>query len=273
MFAALFNERRRSFLVPLAALVLAAGYLFVVLPLARRVDQLNEPLNAAWRKLSASLGQTNNVTIDFTTLTNQLDVTSEAMTALEIARKKAAARTALGEAVLERMRAPFQLVVYEEERGKQQDDLFRLATQNQVALAPAVFDGFPAHTADVRQPSLLWAELALVQDLLTMAIHCKVTGIQSLSVPIVFTNAPPPSGVRSITEIPIRMDLIGEAPKVASFLQSLPLRGEELSAAGLPAVATNKPALYLDRLVLRREVPEKPDEVHASLRIVGYVFR
>ena len=44
---------------------------------------------------------------------------------------------------------------YENERGKQQDDLRKLAAQQEVTLAPAVFEGYPAHTADVKQPTLL----------------------------------------------------------------------------------------------------------------------
>lgn len=252
---------------------LAACYLFVLMPLGRRADNLNAPLDKGWRKLSTALGQTNNLSIDFVGITNQLEATRQAFAALETARKKAAPRTELGEAVRERMNAPFQLVDYENERGKQQDDLRKLAAQHQVSIAPAVFDGFPAHTADVKQPALLWAELALIEELLTTAIHCKVASIQSLSVPLALTSAPPPSRIRALAEIPVQLELTGEAPKVLRFLESLPLRAEGLKAAGLPDAATNKPSLYIDRLVLRKQSPDKPDEIRAALRVVGFVFR
>ena len=70
MFSFLFNERRRRSLVPLAALALTAGYLFVLLPLGQRADKLKEPLDKTWLKLSAALGQTNSPTIDFVGITN-----------------------------------------------------------------------------------------------------------------------------------------------------------------------------------------------------------
>jgi hypothetical protein len=171
------------------------------------------------------------------------------------------------------MNAPFQLVDYENERGKQQDELRKLATQNQVTLLPAVFEGYPAHTADVRQPALLWAELSLIEHLLTTAIRCKVTAIHSLNVPLALTNAPPPEGVRTLVEIPVQIDLTAAAPVVVQLLKSLPLRADEIKAAGLPEAPTNKPAIFVERLILRKQSPEKLDEVRASLRVVGFVFR
>ena len=273
MLSFLFNERRRRSLVPLAALALTAGFLFVLMPLAQRADKLKSPLDKAWLKLSVALGQTNSPTIDFVGITNQLDATRQAIAALETARKKAAARADLGDAVRERMNAPFQLVDYENERGKQQDDLRKLAAQHQVTLAPAVFEGYPAHTADVKQPTLLWAELALIEDLLTTAIRCKVAAIHSLNVPLALTNAPPPEGVRTLAEIPVQIEFTAAAPIVAQLLQSLPLRADEMKAASLPEVPTNKPAMFIERLTLRKQSPEKPEEVRASLRVVGFVFR
>lgn len=273
MFSSLFNERRRRHLIPVIVLALAAGYLFVLLPLSQRVDQLNEPLNKAWRNLSAALGQTNNLSIDFVGLTNQIDATRQAVVALETARQRAAMRSALDAALRERMSAPFQLVDYENERGALQDALRRLAAKHKVTVAPAVFDGFPAHTTDVRQPALLWVQLAFVQELLTAAIQSQVAGIQALSVSSVLTNPPPPNGIRALTEIPLQLELVGEAAKVTRFLERLPLRAEEVEAAGLPVTTTNKPALFVERMVLRKQTPDKPEEIRASLRIVGFVFR
>ena len=272
MFSFLLTERRRRSLVPLAAVALTAGYLFALMPLGQRADKLKEPLDKAWLKLSVALGQTNSPTIDFVAITNQLDATRQAIAALETARKKAAARADLGDAVRERINAPFQLVDYENERGKQQDDLRKLAAQQQVTLAPAVFEGYPAHTADVKQPTLLWAELALIEDLLTTAMRCKVAVIHSLNVPLALTNAPPPEGVRTLAEIPVQIEFTATAPIVAQLLQSLPLRADEMKAAGLPEVPTNKPSIFIQRLTLRKQSPEKPDEVRASLRVVGFVF-
>jgi len=272
MFSFLLHERPRRSLILVVALVLAAGYLFVLLPVNRRADKLSEPLEKTWRKLSAALNQTNNLSIDFVGITNQLNATRQAFAALDKARQQALARTDFGDALRERINAPFQLVDYESERGNQQDDFRKLAAQSKVTIAPAVFDGFPVHTADVRQPELLWAELALIENLLTTAIRCKVTTIDSVNVPTAFTNSRS-FGVWTLSEIPVRIELTASASAIASLLQSLPLRADEMKASGLPDALPKKPALFIDRLTLRKQSPEKPDEVHASIRVVGFVFR
>ena len=71
----------------------------------------------------------------------------------------------------------------------------------------------------------------------------------------------------------MRIELTGAIANVARFLQTLPLRADEIQASGLPAAPTNKPALFIDRLVLRKQSPDKPDEVRVSLRAVGFVFQ
>jgi len=57
------------------------------------------------------------------------------------------------------------------------------------------------------------------------------------------------------------------------LIQSLPLRADEIRAAGLPEAASDKPVLFIDRLIIAKQSPEKPDEVRVSLRTVGYVLR
>jgi hypothetical protein len=174
--------------------------------------------------------------------------------------------------VRERLRLPFQLVDYENERGRQQNQLRQLAAKQKVTLAPAVFDGFPAHTFAVSQPALLWAELALVESLLTTAVQCQVGTIHALQVPAAPTDQSSGPGGPAPVEIPLQLELTGPAPAVARFLQCLPLRADELKAAGLPAGSTNKPALYVDRLMLRKQAPEKPEEIRATVRVVGFIF-
>lgn len=273
MFTFLLHERRRRLLILVAALVLGAGYLFVLLPLSRRADKLSEPLDKSWRKLAAALGQTNDLSIDFVGITNQLEATRQAFAVLAKARQQALARTDFGDTLRERVSAPFQLVDYESERGYQQDYFRKLAAESKVTIAPTVFEGFPVHTADLKQPELLWAELALIEQLLTTSIRCKVTAIEALNVPTAFTNSPPPRGVWTLAEIPVRIELTAPAAAIVSLLRSLPLRADEMKAASLPEALPQKPALFLDRVILRKQTPGKPDEVHASLRVVGFVSR
>jgi len=266
-------ELQRRSLIPLIAAALGAGYFFVFMPLGRKADKLDAPLEQSWRKLAALLGQTNVTKLDFTALTNQFAETRIALAALESARQEAQARVEVGEELRARLEAPFQLVEYAGEANRRKGDLARLAKQQQVAMDPAVFDGFPEQTADLKSPALLWAELSFIDALLTAAINARVTAIHSLTAPLPLTTAPPTNGLRILAELPVQVELTGPAPNVAKFLQTLPLRTEEIRAAGLPDVPTNKPALFIDRLVLRKQTPEKQDEVRLTLRASGFVFR
>ena len=268
-----FSEYQRRGLVPLAVLALAAYYFFVMLPLARRAASLEEPLQKSWQKLYISLEQTNTTAVDFLQITNQLSETRQALLILENAKQQATARLLLGPAVRARMHADFQLVDYENERSRQLDEISNLAKQQQAAVAPAVFASFPEHTAEVKQPTLLWAALSLTEGLLRTALQCKVTAIHSLEVPPVLTNAPPPNGTERLAEIPLQVEFTASAASAAKLIQCLPLRADEIRAAGLPEASADKPALFVDRLIIQKQSPDKPDEVHVWLRVVGYVLR
>ena len=268
-----FNEYQRWGLVPLAGLALAAYYFFVMLPLAHRAQNLDEPLQRAWQKLSTSLDHTNTTAVDFLNRTNQLSETRQALLILENAKQQATARLQLGVAVRARMHDDFQLVDYETERSRQLDELSSLAKQQQTAVDPTVFAGFPEHTAEVKQPTLLWAALSLTDGLLRTALQCKVTAIHSLEVAQVLTNAPPTNGTERLAEIPLQVEFTASAANAAKLIQCLPLRADEIRAAGLPDVPADKPALFVDRLIVQKQSPDKADEVHVWLRALGFVLR
>jgi hypothetical protein len=268
-----FREYQRRGLVPVFGLALATYYVFVLQPLARRAESLDAPLEKAKLKLLASLDLTNASTIDFLHITNQLSETRQALLTLENAKEKAKTRLQLGKDVRARMQTEFQNVDYATERSKELEDLSNLAKQQQVVVEPAVFSSFPEHNADVKQPALLWAALSLTDSLLWTALQCKVSAIHSLDVPPVLTNAPPTNGTERLAEIPIQVEFTGSAGSVAKLLQCLPLRADEIKAAGLPEAPAEKPALFVDRLVLQKQSPDKPDELHAWLRVVGFVLR
>jgi hypothetical protein len=268
-----FSEYQRRGIVPLAGLLLAVYYLFVLLPLARKAKSLDEPLQKAWQKLAVSLDQTNATAIDFRHITNQISETRQGLLILESAKQRATARLGLGATVRARMHADFALVDYENERSRQLDELYNLAKQQQVAVVPAVFASFPEHTADVKQPALLWAALSLTDALLRAALQCKVDAVHSLGVPPVLTNAPPTNGLERLAEIPLHLEFTASATCAMRLLESLPLRADEIRNAGLPAAKADKPPLFVDRLIVQKQSADKPDEVHVWLRAVGFVLR
>lgn len=268
-----FREYRRRCVVPFGGLALAAYYIFVFMPLSRKAHNLDAPVEKEWRNLSASLDQTNSLTIDFLHITNQLAETRQALTILENTRQKAAPRLDPGPVVRARMNAPFELVDYENERSKEIDDLTRLAKQKEVTVESSVYFGIPEHTAEIRQPRLLWPALAMTDGFMRTAIQCKVAAIHSLAVPPAVTNFPPLNDTEKLSQILLQVEFTGSVPSVGKVIQSLPLRGEELRGSGLVEAPPDKPALFIDRLIIKKQSPEKPDEVRVWMRLIGFVLR
>jgi hypothetical protein len=268
-----YQELKRLSLLPLLGLALTLYYLFAYVPLAQRAESLDEPVQKAWRKLTASLDQTNAVAINFQLITNQLKETRRALAVVQSAKKQAAARLELPPALRAKLNASFQLVDYENERSQQMDQLARQAAKQQVTIDPAVFAGFPEHTTDVQEPALLWAALSLTDDLLDAAVACQVTAIHSLDVPLALTNTGPADLPGHWAEIPVQVEFTASASNALRLVQTLPLRAEEIRAAGLPETPPGKLPLFIDRLIIRKQAPEKLDEVRVGLRAVGFVLR
>jgi hypothetical protein len=266
-------ETRQRSLLPFLAGVLGLMYLFVFLPLDRKARSLEAPLTQSWRQLANALGQTNALELDFVTLTNQFEASRTALNLLEAARNEASTRVELDADLRAQLGRNFLLVDYKNEAGRRMDALARLAKQENVVLEPAVFAGFPEQFSDMKEPALLWAELAFLDSLLTTAIHAQVTTIHSVAAQTPLTNSQTGSNGSGLTGLPLQIELTGPTHNLARFLQTLPLRGDEIKAAGLPAAPTNKPALFIDRLVLRKQSPQKTDEVRLSLRVMGFVFQ
>src|SRR5207248_6718278 len=110
-------------------------------------------------------------------------------------------------------------------------------------------------------------------DLLDSAIRCKLTAIHSLDVPLTMTNAPGTDSSGRWDAIPLQVEFTASADSAAQFVQSLPLRGEEIRAAGLPGRPGDKLPLFIDRLIIRKQSPEKLQEVRVWLQAIGFVLR
>ncbi len=269
-----FKELKRRSLLPAAAVALALYYLFVFVPLARRAERVNEPLDRAWQKLAGyCLDQTNATALDFSHITNQLSETRQALAILEKTKRQAATRLDLPPRLRARLSSPFQLVDFQYERNRRAEDLDRQCKQQQIAVDPLVFTAFPEHTADIKEPALLWGALALTDDVLETAVRCKVSAIHALEVNLPLTNAAPWETQGRWAEIAVQVEFSAPADNAARVLRSLPLRAEEIKAAGLPQAAPQKLPLFIDRFIMRKETPEKLDEVRVWVRAVGFLLR
>lgn len=264
-------EIRRRAIIPLVGVGVAAYYLMVFLPLDHRAKSLDIPLEKAWQNLAASLGRPKASAIDFGSISNQLTTTREALGRLAEARTKTLGRMEIADALNDSLNQSFQLLEYQNRRGKEVEDVSRLAAQKKVAIDPAVFAGYPDFTFETRQPELLWAALAYIDALLRTAIQTQVGAIHYLDAPVALTNSPPFGP--HWAEIPIQVEFTATGANALRFLQALPLRTEEAQAAGYKEIPADKPPLFIDRLVIRKQSPSKPDEVRVYVRVIGFVPR
>ncbi|HEV2209153.1 MAG TPA: hypothetical protein VG167_10290 [Verrucomicrobiae bacterium] len=265
-----FREYRRRAWLPLSLSVLTLYYFLVLLPIDRRCARLDKPLQNAWRAL---VGPTNSATVDFRQITNQLADTRQAVASLETAKSKVTAHLELPDALRNRLAAPFQLVDYQNERSQQIDQLDALAKQQKITVDPAVFTSFPEHTADIEDPSLLWASLAFTDNLLDLAVRCKVEAIHSLDAPVVLTNSTSSDAFPRWTALPIQVEFTASATNALRLLQALPLSADELRATGLADPVPGKVPLFIDRLIIRKESADKLDYVRVWVRALGFVSR
>lgn len=267
------QEHRRRAILPLIGLGLITFYLLVFQPLSRKASELDVPLKNAWNKLAASLGRTNSTALDFNYISTQLEETRQSLATLAVAEQKTALRLEPAATLRARMSEPFRLVDYQNELSKHMDDLTQQARLRQITIDSVVYDGFPQHRVDIAEPNLLWGALRLTEDLIDSAVQCNVSAFHWLEVPITFTNTPGIEPLARWTEVPIVFEFTANSTAVARFLQCLPLRAGELQPAGLPEVSPEKGVLYIDRLLIKRQSPEKADEVRVWLRAVGFIMR
>ena len=271
---ALQQQRASQRILFLAGLALALYFSFVYQPLSRRAADLDAPLTNAWQKLvSAAVDRTAVNAQDLSRIGENLRQVERSVALLESTGQRVTDRIELDAPVRAKLKESFQLIDFQNERQLRMEELVHLARQQQVTLEGAVLAGFPEHTADRTQPELLWVQLAIVNKLLSAAIACKVSVIKSLSVEPLEPHHSSGEGREFLEEIPVRIEVVGPTETVSRFLLCLPLRGEELKPLGLPESFPAKPVLFIDRLMLRKQTPEKPDDVQLELRACGFVYR
>lgn len=265
------SQLRFSQVVFLLALILGLVFAVGFLPAAQRADRLDQSLRQAWdsfARTNQSSAATAGVAED--QLLTRLLLLEHAAADLSGIRRLAFDRVDLPPEVADHLHTPFQLIDFDNARLQWTDRLAALAKAQKVQLAPAALSGLPEYPSE-SAPALLWPRLHFATQVLLTAIRCQVGSIQQL------TQLPPLShrslvnNRRLFEEMPMRLELVGPVEPLARFLTSLPLRGSELEATGLVDVLTNKPALFLSHILLRKAAPDRPNDARLELVVSGFV--
>ncbi len=267
------HTRRAQRIVIFIGLGLAAYYFLIFHPLAQRAVQADQPLRAAWDKLSAARIRGGGQHLDLIEMDRQIRQAKTAVTALDRSQERIRASVASDATVRLKNHEQFQLVDFQIEKLLRIEELGRAANQNTVTIAPSVFANFPEYRADRGLPELLWGQLIFVDQLLSTAIRCKVSAVQSLDLPSYTAHVRSTNEPAFLYEIPMKVEFVGSMESISKLLASLPLRAQETTAANLPQAPADKPALFVHRFILTKNSTENPDEARLDLRACGFVYR
>lgn len=265
-------ERPIPSVVLLLGLLLGAVYLAAYRPMVRTSAERSKPLTNLWHQLMSATA--TNPACAGLTLENhaaRLQQLRDLSADLEQTRRLVRSRIEPSPDIRARMSEPFLLIDFQNERLRLAEQLFRQAKEKGVECGPGATNGLPAYSVDLAEPALLWPRLQMASQILLAAIECKLTSVRALEqLPSVghFGYGP---GRPYLEETPMRVEITGGHAAISRFLACLPLRGDELQALGLGGQLTNKPALFIGRVLARKSAPDRPEELVAELRLSSFV--
>jgi hypothetical protein len=273
MIAPLSKNRVQRFLF-LSGIALALYCVAVYWPVSRRADSLSQPLGAALQQLiKASLAEGAQTGVELETIHENLRRTQLRLAAIRQTEQRLLARIGVEPYLRARLKEPFQLIDYLNARQQKIEQLEHLAKQNQVAMKPEVLANLPEYATNESHSTVLWIQLFVTEHVVTTAIQSKIATVESVQLLAVRSHESGAEEQPDLEEVPLKISLIGSMASVSQFLLSLPLRTDEIKGLSLPPAAATKPSLFIDRILLRKQSPEKADEVQLELTATGFVRR
>lgn len=262
----------RQWVILGAVIGLALYYVLIFRPLSQRAAALDKPVEHAWQELVDFSKESSSIRdLDLGGIRRTQEMLRASLAATEKVRNTIFNRVQLEPETRAKMAEPFSLIDFQNERQERIEQLNALARNQKVVLNAAALQGFPEYNAETKDPGLLWAQLSVASHILAVAINSKVQEVKNVTVLPTQAEKVPNSGEVSWQMISLRVELVSAMPAAENFLAAMPLRSEELKAAGLPESLPGKPALFLDRVLLRKQTPEKPDDLSLDVVISGFV--
>jgi len=131
----------------------ALYFVFIFEPLSRNAAALDERLTSLWQQLGkAGVAAAADTGVDL----HELDAQGRRFEGLAARLKTAGSsltnRLALDTSIRERIRLPFQLFEFQNERQLQIEKLGKLGQDKNVVMAPAMFLGFPDYSSEQKRP-------------------------------------------------------------------------------------------------------------------------
>jgi len=241
-------------------------YLLIFQPLDRRAEDRERVVKKNWNELAKlhqkTLDPERRRLIDISQGLDRLDQTVDLLPDL-------LAGLSIDPNYQNRALTPFKLVEYQADRNNAIAAVEKTAKNKKVKIEPEVFEAFPIHRSNQPRPHLLWAELALSQQLLLCMIQASVESISELSIEPRTDTGDDPMQLKPLT---LEVTFSCSSPALSRLLVMLPLNSETIrERLELPDYPEHKPSLFVDRILIRKNSTEKPSQVGVWMKIVGFV--
>lgn len=255
----------------LICVVLGVYTFAVYLPLNRWVRSFDNPIEQNLKVLNKKFPLTVDKNgIDISPLEKNIKDYEEVEARLDALKIAVEKQSAFSPQVVTKLKQPFQLVEYQNERQLCQEELQAAASKNLVTIYPGVLANYPEYSSDMKNPELLWAYLSMVHNSLLSAINSRITSINFLTIRTVKTISYDDKTNALPTELNFRLAISGNSQSVLKFITLLPAKfNPEIKNASL---MMDKPELYTDRILIKKDGIEDTDNVMVDLRICGFVL-
>jgi hypothetical protein len=241
----------------------------VNVPLSRKTTALNHRLADAREKLLETSMRTQIwMGLEEETINDNHLLMQHGLRALRKTGKAAKNRIDFAPEIQQRAKQPFQLLDYDQYRLQAVANLQRFASEKKVTLGTNALAGLPEYTSGKERPSLLWVQLAITDYVLATAINSGVGLIRSTTL---LPNRTLISGGEKPLrqeEFSLRLELTGPMNCVMTFLLSLPIPGSELKNLKMPELPRPKPALFINKIILK-STGANPNDVYLDAVISG----
>jgi len=259
-FAARIEKTRLALLV--LGVLAALYYAVVYRGFARSATALDADLDAMWAELSRD-------PLDADIRLKDAQSTDVALSAMQDA---ILGRTRLNPVFQAGLQEPFQLARFEIERERLNDELVFIAGGRKLEIPEIPFESLPEYTEEMEDPRRLWGMLGLSYHAISSAMDSGVASIESLGG-FEARALRSGDGDGELDEIVFEMTLTGAMSRIAVFLKTLPMDGQEMERHGRESSEAAKPALFIDGLMLRKRPGANPDDVRLDVRLGGYIRR
>ena len=187
--------------------------------------------------------------------------------------QKLLARIAIEPEYQRKVESPFQLIEFQNERQSTIESIGQQAKDKATKIDSVVFEGFPQHQSQQPAPYYLWAELALTKHLIQSMIFAEIASIQSLStarqrIPMLAVT----NSISRLTPFVAEIEMACAADQLSKLLLMLPNQSEEISEQLGVAYPPNKPSLFVDQILVRKDSREQPNHVSVWMKVLGFIL-